>query len=210
MQAMPDIKDFKPPLAAILRGLEPERAADVGRTLFESGFRILEVPLNRPGALDCIATLAKMAPADALIGGGTMLSLADVDAVHAAGGRLMVAPNCNPSVIAHAIARGLYAAPGISTPTDAFAALEAGAQVLKLFPAESIGLGGLRSLLSVLPDGIGLWPVGGVTPQNVGPWVRAGATGFGIGSHLFQPGMPLTALADAAREFVAAWGIAAR
>jgi 2-dehydro-3-deoxyphosphogalactonate aldolase len=207
---MPDVKDFKPPLAAILRGLEPERAADVGRTLFDAGFRILEVPLNRPGALECIATLVALAPADALVGGGTMLSLADVDAVHAAGGRLMVAPNTNPAVIAHAAAKGMLTAPGVCTPTDAFAALEAGAQVLKLFPAESIGLGGLRSLLSVLPDGVPLWPIGGVTPQNLGPWVRAGATGFGIGSHLFQPGMPLTALAEVAREFVAAWGVAAR
>ena len=202
---MPRLQDFKPPLVAILRGLEPQRAADVGRVLFDAGFRILEVPLNRPGALECIATLAATAPAGALIGGGTMLTRADVDAVRAAGGGLMVSPNCNPAVIAHAVAAGLLPAPGIATATEAFAALEAGAHALKLFPAETLGVAGMKALISVLPPGTPLWPVGGVTPQSIGPWVRAGATGFGIGSQLFQPGMGLPAVASAAREFVAAW-----
>ena len=202
---MPRLQDFQPPLVAILRGLEPERAADVGRVLFDAGFRILEVPLNRPGALECISRLAAMAPAGALIGGGTMLSRADVDAVRAAGGGLMVSPNCNPAVIAHAVAAGMLTAPGIATATEAFAALEAGAHALKLFPAETLGIGGMKALISVLPPGTPLWPVGGVTPQSIGPWVRAGATGFGIGSQLFQPGMGLPAVGDAAREFMAAW-----
>ena len=139
-----------------------------------------------------------------------MLSVADVDAVHAAGGRLMVAPNCDPQVIAHAAALGMLTAPGIATPTEAFAALRAGAQALKLFPAETIGLAGLKALLSVLPAGTPLWPVGGVTPQSIEPWLRAGATGFGIGSQLFRPGVSLAAVADAARAFVAAWNAAAR
>ena len=204
-----DAKDFNPPLVAILRGLEPARAAEVGRTLFAAGFRLLEVPLNRPGALDCIASLTALALPGVLVGGGTMLSVADVDAVHAAGGRLMVAPNCDPQVIAHAAALGMLTAPGIATPTEAFAALRAGAQALKLFPAESIGLSGLKALLSVLPAGTPLWPVGGVTPQSIEPWLRAGATGFGIGSQLFRPGMSLAAVADAARAFVAAWSAAA-
>ncbi|KNZ33124.1 MAG: 2-dehydro-3-deoxy-6-phosphogalactonate aldolase [Methylibium sp. NZG] len=202
---MPTLQVFQPPLVAILRGLEPERAADVGQVLFDAGFRILEVPLNRPGALDCIASLAACAPADALIGGGTMLTHADADAVHAAGGRLMVAPNCNPAVIRHAVARGLLTAPGIATATEAFAALDAGAHALKLFPAEALGVGGMKALISVLPAGTPLWPVGGVTPQSIGPWLRAGATGFGIGSQLFQPGMSLQAVGSAAREFLAAW-----
>ena len=197
-----------PPLVAILRGLERERATEVARVLFEAGFRIVEVPLNRPGALDAIAGIAAMAPRDALVGGGTMLSRADVEAVHAAGGRLMVAPNCNPAVIAHAAARGMLTAPGVATPTEAFAALDAGGQVLKLFPAEVIGPAGLKAMASVLPAGTGLWPVGGITPASLAAWLQAGATGFGIGSQLFRPGMPLAEIAAAARGFVAAWAAA--
>jgi 2-dehydro-3-deoxyphosphogalactonate aldolase len=200
--------EFNPPLVAILRGLEPTRAADVGRTLFDAGFRLLEVPLNRPGALECIATLSELKLPGTLVGGGTMLRVADVDAVHAAGGRLFVSPNCNPAVISHAVGLGMLAAPGVATPTEAFAALDAGAHALKLFPFETIGLGGLKALLSVLPAGTPLWPVGGVTPQSIGPGVIAGATGFGIGSQLFRPGVSLAALADAARAFVAAWSAA--
>jgi 2-dehydro-3-deoxyphosphogalactonate aldolase len=202
---MPQLQDFRPPLVAILRGLEPQRAAAVGQVLFDAGFRIVEVPLNRPGALDCIASLSAAAPADALIGGGTMLTRADVDNVHAAGGRLMVAPNCNPGVISHAVARGLLTAPGIATATEAFAALDAGAHALKLFPAETLGIGGMKALLSVLPPGTPVWPVGGVTPQSIAPWARAGATGFGIGSQLFVPGMSPDAIGVVARQFVAAW-----
>lgn len=201
--------EFQPPLVAILRGLEPTRAADVGRTLFDAGFRLLEVPLNRPGALECIATLSALGLPGVLVGGGTMLSVADVDAVHAAGGQMMVAPNCNPGVIERAVSLGMLAAPGVATPTEAFTALQAGAHALKLFPFETIGAGGLKALLSVLPAGTPLWPVGGVTPQSIEPGVRAGATGFGIGSQLFRPGVSLTALADAARAFVAAWRAAA-
>jgi 2-dehydro-3-deoxyphosphogalactonate aldolase len=203
--------DFNPPLVAILRGLEPERAADVGRCLVDAGFRLLEVPLNRPGALECIATLSALALPGVLVGGGTMLDVADVDAVHAAGGRLMVSPNCDPQVIAHAARLGMLTAPGVATPTEAFVALRAGAQALKLFPAETIGTAGLKALLSVLPAGTPLWPVGGITPQSIEGWRQAGATGFGIGSQLFRPGISLTALGDAARAFVAAWGaVAAR
>ena len=206
---MPQLQDFRPPLVAILRGLEPQRAVEVGKVLFDAGFRILEVPLNRPGALLCIQSLCACAPDDALIGGGTMLTRTDVDKVHAAGGRLMVSPNCNPAVIQHAVAAGLLAAPGIATATEAFAALEAGAHALKLFPAETLGIAGMKALLSVLPPGTPIWPVGGVTPQSIAPWVAAGATGFGIGSQLFQPGMSLDAIGTAAREFMAAGADAA-
>lgn len=194
-----------PPLVAILRGLEPERAADVATALFDAGFRIVEVPLNRPGALQGIATIAAMAPAGALFGGGTMLSPADVDAVHAAGGRLMVSPNFDAAVIARARSLGLFAAPGVATPTEAFAALAAGAQVLKLFPAEVIGTAGLKAMASVLPAGTGLWPVGGITPQSLAGWVKAGASGFGIGSQIFKPGMAIAEIGAVAREFIAAW-----
>lgn len=198
-------RHYRPPMVAILRGLEPERAAPVGRVLFDSGFRIVEVPLNRPGALAAIATIAAMAPDDALIGGGTMLEVADVDAVHAARGRLMVAPNCDPAVIRHARSRGMMTVPGVATPSEAFAALRAGAEVLKLFPAEVIGTAGLTAWRSVLPATTPVWPVGGITPQSLEPWVAAGAGGFGIGSQLFKPGIALDELSRRARGFVDAW-----
>ncbi|WP_198118211.1 2-dehydro-3-deoxy-6-phosphogalactonate aldolase [Massilia rhizosphaerae] len=193
------------PLVAILRGLDPDAAAATGRVLFGAGWRLLEVPLNRPGALDAIRILVDMAPADAIVGGGTMLSVADVDAVAAAGGRLFVAPNCNPSAIAHARAAGMLCAPGVATPTEAFAALDAGAHALKLFPAESIGPAGLKAMKSVLPAGTPLWPVGGVTPEQLPAWKGAGATGAGIGSQLFTAGVTLDELAARARAFAQAW-----
>jgi 2-dehydro-3-deoxyphosphogalactonate aldolase len=198
--ALPDL-----PLVAILRGLDPVDAAAVGRVLFDAGWRLLEVPLNRPGALDAIRILVEMAPPDAIVGGGTMLSVADVDAVAQAGGRLFVSPNCNPAVIAHARASGMLCAPGVATPTEAFAALDAGAHALKLFPAESIGPAGLKAMKSVLPAGTPLWPVGGVAPEQIAAWKAAGATGAGIGSQLFTPGVTLDDLAARARAFAVAW-----
>jgi 2-dehydro-3-deoxyphosphogalactonate aldolase len=201
---------FSLPLVAILRGLAPEDAAGVGRTLFDAGFRLLEVPLNRPGAVEAIRILADIAPGDAIVGGGTMLSTAHVDAVRAAGGRLFVAPNANPAVIAHARAAGMLCAPGVATPTEAFAALDAGAQVLKLFPAEALGYAGLKAVKTVLPAGTPLWPVGGVTPEQLGAWRAAGATGAGIGSQLFAPGVALDALAARAHAYVDAWRAAER
>jgi 2-dehydro-3-deoxyphosphogalactonate aldolase len=196
------------PLIAILRGLAPAQALDMGRALYDAGFRTLEVPLNRPGAIECIAALAGALPADALIGGGTMLTVDDVDAVHAAGGRLMVSPNCDPAVIRRAVSLGMLTAPGVATPTEAFAALAAGAHALKLFPAESLGHGGLKALKSVVPAGTDLWPVGGVTPESIGPWVNAGATGFGIGSQLFAPGVSAAQIGERARAYVQAWAAA--
>jgi 2-dehydro-3-deoxyphosphogalactonate aldolase len=193
------------PLVAILRGLDPKDAPHVGRVLFDAGWRLLEVPLNRPGALDAIRILVDMAPPDAIVGGGTMLSVADVDAVARAGGRLFVAPNCNRAAIAHARAAGMLCAPGVATPTEAFAALDAGAHALKLFPAESIGPAGLKAMTSVLPAGTPLWPVGGVTPEQIPAWKKAGATGAGIGGQLFTPGIALDELAARAAAFAAAW-----
>lgn len=197
------------PLVAILRGLTPETAEAVGAALFEAGFRIVEVPLNRPGALACIETLARSAPADATIGGGTMLSVAAVEAVHAAGGRMMVAPNTDPAVIARAAALGMWSAPGIGTASEAFAALRAGANALKLFPAEVWGVKGLKALRSVLPPGTPLWPVGGVTPESMADWVAAGATGFGIGGQLYRAGAGAAEVGAQARRFIAAWERAA-
>jgi 2-dehydro-3-deoxyphosphogalactonate aldolase len=200
-----NVPHFDMPLVAILRGLAPQDAAAVGRTLFDAGFRLIEVPLNRPGAIEAMRTIRALAPDDALVGGGTMLTVADVDAVADAGGQIFVAPNCNPPVIARAAARGLLCAPGVATPSEAFAALDAGAHILKLFPAEMIRPAGLKAMQSVLPEGTPLWPVGGVTPEQVEEWRAAGASGAGIGGALFAPGVGLDELARRARAFVAAW-----
>ena len=193
------------PLVAILRGLAPQDAAAAGAALFGAGFRMLEVPLNRPGALASIAILARMAPPDALVGGGTMLSVADVDAVHEAGGRLMVSPNANEQVIARGAALGMLCAPGVATPTEGFAALAAGAHALKIFPAEMVGIAGLKAMKTVFPEGTLLWPVGGVTPDSLAHWLAAGATGFGVGSQLYTPGIDAGELARRAAQFIAAW-----
>ena len=193
------------PLVAILRGLDITQAQAVGLALVAAGFRTLEVPLNRPGALECIELLTRALPADALVGGGTMLTQTDVDAVFAAGGRLMVSPNCDARVIRHAAALGMLCAPGVATPTEAFAALEAGAHALKLFPSEMVGHGGLKAMQSVLPAGTEFWPVGGITPESMGGWVKAGATGFGIGSQLYAPGTSAAVVLERGRAFVAAW-----
>lgn len=197
--------EFPLPLVAILRGLTPEEAPACGEALLKAGFRLLEVPLNRPGAIEAIRALVAIVPPDAVIGGGTMLTREDVDAVHAAGGRLFVAPNCNPDVIAYAASRGMLCAPGVATPTEAFAALDAGAHALKLFPAETIGCKGLKAMKTVLPEGTLLWPVGGVTPGELDAWRAAGATGAGIGSQLYAPGVTPKELLGRAQAFAAAW-----
>jgi 2-dehydro-3-deoxyphosphogalactonate aldolase len=202
---MMKLESFSLPLVAILRGLPPGDAAAIGATLFEAGFRLLEVPLNRPGAIEAIAELARIAPADALVGGGTILSPAHVDAVKGAGGRLYVSPHCDPELIRYAHEAGMLTLPGVATPSEAFAALRAGADGLKLFPAESLGCAGLRALKTVLPPGTHVWPVGGVKPDSMGEWVAAGATGFGIGSALYKPGMAASDLAPVARAYVEAW-----
>lgn len=193
------------PLVAILRGLDPAQAVAIGEALVGCGFRALEVPLNRPGAVECIALLASHLPAQVLVGGGTVLTCEQVDAVHGAGGRLVVSPNCDPQVIAHAVQRGMVCAPGVATPSEAFAALKAGAHALKLFPAEMVGPAGLKAFQSVLPAGTDFWPVGGITPHSMAAWHAAGATGFGIGSQLYAPGASPSEVLDKGRLFVEAW-----
>jgi 2-dehydro-3-deoxyphosphogalactonate aldolase len=176
----------------------------VGAALFEAGFRAVEVPLNRPGALQAIATLTAMAPAGTLIGAGTVMSPQDVQAVAEAGGRLIVCPHCDPAVIDEAVALGLWCVPGVGTASEAFTALRHGAHGLKLFPAEVWGPRGLKALKTVLPEGTSLWPVGGVAADNLAQWTAAGATGFGIGGQLYRPGDAPTDVAQRAREFVRA------
>jgi 2-dehydro-3-deoxyphosphogalactonate aldolase len=195
----------QPPLVAILRGLAPTDAQAVGEVLFGAGLRIVEVPLNRPGALECIATLVRLAPPDALVGAGTVMTVDQIDAVQAVGGGLIVMPHGDTNLIRHAVRRGLLVAPGVFTATEAFAALAAGAHALKLFPAEVLGPAGLTAFRSVLPDGTPLWPVGGVNADTLPAWIAAGATGLGIGSALFKPGVSSGDLRTRARALVDLW-----
>ena len=193
------------PLVAILRGLQPERAADVARVLFDAGFRALEVPLNRPGAIAAIAAIVPLAPADAVVGAGTVLDTAQVDAVGDTGATLVVSPHFDAAVVRRARERGMRAVPGVFTASEAFAAWRAGADALKIFPAEAMTHAGLTGLTTVLPPGLLLWPVGGIVPDNMAAWRRAGATGFGLGGGLFKPELGVLEIAARAKAYVDAW-----
>lgn len=175
------------PLVAILRGLKPEEAADIGDVLVEAGFRLIEVPLNSPQPLDSIAALRRRFP-EAMIGAGTVLTAAEARDVAQAGGELVVAPNFDRDVVAETLRLGMTSLPGILTPTEAFAALGAGAHGLKLFPAELASPAVVKALLAVLPKGTPLIPVGGIGADNLAAWRAAGAAGFGLGSSLYKPG----------------------
>lgn len=193
------------PLVAILRGLTPETADDIGDVLVEAGFTLIEVPLNSPRPLESIARLAKRLEGRALVGAGTVLDVAAVEAVAEVGGTLIVSPNTNTAVIAAAAARGLIAVPGFQTPSEAFAALEAGARALKLFPAEAASPAVLKAVRTVLPTGTVVLPVGGISPTTMAPWHAVGAAGFGIGSALYSPGVTPEVLAERAAAFIAAY-----
>jgi 2-dehydro-3-deoxyphosphogalactonate aldolase len=193
------------PLIAILRGVTPAEAPAIGTAVVEAGFRIVEVPLNSPEPLASIRGLVAAIGSEATVGAGTVLSAAEVEAVAAGGARLVVSPNTDAAVIRAAKAAGLAVAPGVATPTEAFAALAAGADLLKLFPAEVLGPAAVRAWRAVLPAGVPLVPVGGVTPENVAAWRAAGAAGLGLGSAVYAAGMPAAEVARRARTFVAAW-----
>lgn len=192
------------PLIAILRGLTPAEAPAIGHALVSSGFALIEVPLNSPEPLHSIAVLTQLHP-QALIGAGTVLNVQQVQAVHAAGGRLIVSPNFNPAVVAQALALGLVVLPGVATPTEAFGALEAGAHGLKLFPAEMITPAIVKALRAVLPQEAALLPVGGITPGNMAGYRAAGASGFGLGSALYAPGRSAEQVRTQALAFVQAF-----
>ncbi len=193
------------PLIAILRGIEPDEAVPVGQALLDAGFGLIEVPLNSPDPLRSIEALARSLP-EALVGAGTVLAPADVQRVGEAGGGLIVAPNFDPEVVHEAVRRGMVCLPGVLTPTEAFAALRAGATALKLFPAEMIGPQGVKALRAVLPPAARMFPVGGITPENLAAYCRAGAAGFGIGSALYRPGIAAADIASRARAFASAVG----
>ncbi len=192
------------PLIAILRGLRPEEALDVGEALFDAGFRVLEVPLNSPRPLDSISILSARFAGSASVGAGTVLSVADVDAVVNAGGTLIISPNFSIDVVNRAVEHGAVPLPGVMTPSEAFAALAAGAAALKLFPAEMIPPAAVKALIAVLPKGTRLIPVGGIGIETMGPYRAAGAVGFGVGSSLFRPGDDVATVAGKARALMAA------
>ncbi len=193
------------PYVAILRGLTPAEAIPVATALVESGMRIIEVPLNSPQPLESIRLLSERFGESCLIGAGTVLDVAAVAQVRAAGGRLIVMPHADPAVIRAAKAAGLVCTPGIATPTEGFAALAAGADALKLFPAELVGPEVLRAMRAVFPRSTRFLPVGGILPDSVAKFVAAGADGFGLGSGLYAPGRDPAEVAGRAAAYHAAW-----
>ena len=191
---------FRLPLIAILRGITPDETSAHVRALVEEGFDAIEIPTNSPNWQDSVALAAREFSVDARIGAGTVLTLAHVDALVDAGGTLAVTPNTNPAVIRHAVERRLLVAAGCATASEAFAALEAGAQLLKLFPASIHGPAMVRALRSVLPP-IPLFAVGGVTPDTLPGYLSAGCAGAGIGGELYKPGQSVDATRTHARAF---------
>lgn len=194
------------PLVAIIRGVEPEEAEAVGGALVDAGVRIIEVPLNSPRPFDSIERLARRFGAEALIGGGTVLDSGDVARLADAGGRIVVSPNTDASVIRATVAAGLVSSPGYFTPTEAFAALGAGAHALKLFPAEAGSPALVKAHRAVLPRAVPLLIVGGVTPEGMAAYRAAGADGFGLGGALYRPGLGAEEVGQRARSFIAALG----
>lgn len=192
------------PLVAVIRGVTPGEVEEVGEALFEAGLRIIEVPLNSPDPLKSIEKLANRMGNRALIGAGTVLEAGDVGDVQAAGGQLIVSPNTNGEVIAATVAAGMVSCPGYFTPSEAFAALAAGAHALKFFPAEAATPAVVKAQRAVLPRNVPLLVVGGVKADSLRPWLDAGADGFGLGSGLFRPGDTASAVLDHARAYVAA------
>jgi 2-dehydro-3-deoxyphosphogalactonate aldolase len=191
-------------LIAILRGIKPQEAVAHAQALYEKGFRIIEVPLNSPSPFDSIEAMKNSLPSDAVIGAGTVLKVADVERVKSVGGEIIVMPHRNSEIIRCARKLGLVSAPGVATPSEAFAALKAGANVLKMFPFEQLGEKVIKAWRAVIAADIALVPVGGITPSNVSALLAAGASGFGLGSALYKPGQTVDVTSLNATNFVSA------
>ena len=194
------------PLVAIIRGVTPDEAEAIGRALYDGGIRIIEVPLNSPDPFTSIRKIAECLGDEALVGAGTVVDFDDVARVKDAGGRIIVAPNMNPQIIAAAVAAGMVTSPGIFTPTEAFSAIHCGAQAIKLFPAEAASPKVVKSIRAVLPKDVRLLVVGGVTPESMAGWLEAGADGFGLGGGIYTPGQSPAETLKKARAYVAALG----
>lgn len=195
----------KTQLVAILRGLEPERATDVGEALIEAGFEMIEVPLNSPDPFRSIAALVDQCGDRAVIGAGTVLQTEQVDRLASIGAQLVVSPNCNPDVIERTVAKNMLSFPGVLTPTEMFTALHAGATGLKIFPAELMSPAALRAARAVLPVEVPIYVVGGIHADNMTEYLAAGANGFGMGGSVFKPGKPLADIARDARTIIEAF-----
>ncbi|HLM39353.1 MAG TPA: 2-dehydro-3-deoxy-6-phosphogalactonate aldolase [Microvirga sp.] len=193
------------PLVAILRGLQPDRARDVGMALVDAGFRMIEVPLNSPDPFRSIEILAKSLPGSVLVGAGTVMEPDDVNGVRDVGGRLIVMPHGDLKVVRRAKELGLACTPGVATPTEAFAALRAGADAIKIFPAEAMPPIIVKAWRAVLPKHVIVLPVGGIRPDTMKDYVAAGANGFGLGSALFTPALSAPEIGRNARDFAEAW-----
>jgi 2-dehydro-3-deoxyphosphogalactonate aldolase len=193
-------------LVAILRGISPDEVVAVGRALVEEGMDAIEVPLNSPDPFRSIERLAAAVGDTVAVGAGTVLTVEEVARARTAGARLIVSPNADPAVIAATVEYGMRSYPGVVTPTEAFAALAAGARSLKLFPAPAVGIAGMRAWRSVLPADVELLPVGGVDVTNLGDWLAAGADGAGLGSCLYRPGDPADLVRERARDLAAVAG----
>ena len=194
------------PLVAILRGVRPDEVVAIGEELVDAGFTLIEVPMNSPDPLDSVARLAKALGDRAMVGAGTVLGPADVARVRDAGGSLVISPNANLDVIGATAAAGMVSLPGIFTPTEAFAALAAGATALKLFPAEAAPPAVVKAQRAVIPRDVPLIVVGGVSPDKMAAYRAAGADGFGLGSSLYRPGQSAAEVGASAAAFVAALG----
>jgi 2-dehydro-3-deoxyphosphogalactonate aldolase len=201
----PDLLLAELPLVAILRGVTAARIEGVAGALFSAGIRAIEVPLNSPDPFKSIEILAKAFGDRCLTGAGTVLTVSDVDRLVDAGGKLLVTPNTNVAVIARGVEKGLTVMPGFYTPSEAFAAIAAGARILKLFPASSGGIGHLQAMLAVLPKTVPVYAVGGVGAGNMSEWRKAGAAGFGLGSELFKPDFSDAEIATRAQKAVSAF-----
>ena len=197
------------PLVAILRGVQPHEVVDIGAALIDAGFGIIEVPLNSPDPLDSIARLADQFGSQAIVGAGTVLTTQQVDDVAAAGGRLIVSPNMNEGVIRQTKKHNGLSYPGIFTPTEAFSAIDAGADALKFFPASLHGPDGIKAIKAVLPPEMPVFAVGGVSLPTIGDWLAAGTDGFGIGSNVYKVGWDAAKISAEAIAFVRAYAAAA-